>query len=128
MEFRTGDVLALPLSTAFRKAPVSAVPMSTVGFGTAWLTFLPFSGRRVPSRKPRASAELRTARVQQFYLWFDHAYPGWASSPPGRVAYRYLPASVKRFPAMKKALMEQAGLEACATSFWRGIIALHPLV
>lgn len=70
---------------------------------------------------------------KQFYdLWFDHAVPRLGRLAAGdEEAYRYLPASVKRFPDPDTlaGLMQQAGLRNARYEILAGgIIALHHAV
>jgi demethylmenaquinone methyltransferase/2-methoxy-6-polyprenyl-1,4-benzoquinol methylase len=67
---------------------------------------------------------------KQFYgLWFDHAVPVLGRLAAGdESAYRYLPASVKRFPDPDelKLLMRDAGLQNVRYQLLAGgIIAVH---
>ena len=67
--------------------------------------------------------------VSVFYrLWFDGLVPLLGKLLPGGSAYKYLPASVRRFPGPEElaARMEQAGFGAASFRlFGGGIVALH---
>jgi demethylmenaquinone methyltransferase/2-methoxy-6-polyprenyl-1,4-benzoquinol methylase len=140
VEFRTGDVLALPFPdghSADAPGGPAGFDVCTVGFGIRNVADIPraFSEmRRVCRPGGRVVClEITQARIpvfKQFYrLWFDHAVP-WLGKFAARdeSAYRYLPASVKRFPGPDelKALMEQAGLRNVRYELLAGgLIALH---
>jgi demethylmenaquinone methyltransferase/2-methoxy-6-polyprenyl-1,4-benzoquinol methylase len=140
VEFRTGDVLALPFADgqAVTGGPEAVgFDACTVGFGI----------RNVPD-VVRAFSEMRrvcrpggkvvcleitqpTIPVfKQFYkVWFDHAVPLLGRMVTrDKTAYRYLPASVRRFPRPEelKAQMEEAGLKNVRYEILAGgIIAVH---
>ncbi len=109
----------------------------TVGFGIRNVADIPraFSEMRRVCRPGGRVVflEITQARIpvfKQFYrLWFDHAVPRLGKLAAGdESAYRYLPASVKRFPDPDelKELMEQAGLRNVRYELLAGgIIALH---
>lgn len=130
VEFMLGDVLDLPF-------PDGGFDACTVGFGIRNVADIPRAFRemrRVCRPGGRVVClEITQPRIpvfKQFYgLWFDHAVPRLgrlaASDEP---AYRYLPASVKRFPGPDelKRLMEEAGLRNVRFEILAGgIIALH---
>ncbi|OFW61580.1 MAG: hypothetical protein A2133_10590 [Actinobacteria bacterium RBG_16_64_13] len=135
VEFRTGDVLDLPLPSGGE--PGAGFDACTAGFGIRNVTDIEkaFSEmRRVcrPGGKV-VCLEITQARIpvfKQFYdLWFNHAVPrlGRLAARDGS-AYSYLPASVRRFPdpAELKRLMENAGLVNVRYEILAGgIIALH---
>jgi demethylmenaquinone methyltransferase/2-methoxy-6-polyprenyl-1,4-benzoquinol methylase len=133
VEFRAGDALALP----FPDGGAQGFDACTVGFGI----------RNVPDIT-RAFGEMRRVcrpggRVvcleitqpsipvfKQFYeLWFGRAVPRLGKLAAGNeAAYRYLPASVRRFPDPEKlkGLMEDAGLRNVRYEILAGgIIAVH---
>jgi len=130
VEFMSGDVLDLPF-------PDGGFDACTVGFGIRNVADIPRAFgemRRVCRSGGRVVClEITQARIpvfKQFYdLWFDHAVPRLGKLAAGdESAYRYLPASVKRFPGPDelKRLMEQAGLRNVRYEILAGgIIALH---
>ena len=140
VEFRTGDVLALP----FPDGRSGSAGSATVGFDACTVGF---GIRNVPD-VIRAFSEMRrvchlggkvvcleitrpTVPVfKQFYkLWFDLAVPLLGRTVSGhKTAYGYLPASVKRFPEPEelKAQMEEAGLKNVRYEILAGgIVAVH---
>ena len=149
VEFRTGDVLALPFpdggeSGTAPGGPTGAASDGAVGFDACTVGF----GIRNVADITGAFAEMRrvcrpggqvvcleitqpTIPVfKQFYeLWFGRAVPrlGKLAARNG-AAYSYLPASVRRFPDPDtlKGLMEDAGLRNVRYEILAGgIIALH---
>ncbi len=130
VEFRLGDVLDLPFG-------VGEFDACTVGFGIRNVADIPRAFeemRRVCRPGGRVVClEITQACIpvfKQFYtLWFDHAVPHLGRlAARDEAAYRYLPASVKRFPGPDelKRLMEQAGLRNVRYEILAGgIIALH---
>jgi demethylmenaquinone methyltransferase/2-methoxy-6-polyprenyl-1,4-benzoquinol methylase len=123
-----GDLLELPFGDGSFDA-------ATVGFGVRNVADL-----------PRALAELRrtlgsggrvaileitrpSGALAPFYrLWFDGIVPLLGKVLPGGSAYRYLPASVRRFPGPDELaeLMRGAGFaEVRHSLFGGGIVALH---
>lgn len=130
VEFRTGDLLSLPFTNGVFDA-------CTVGFGVRNVADIPLAFsemRRVCRPGGRVVClEITQARIpvfKQFYnLWFDHAVPRLGRlAARDESAYRYLPASVKRFPGPDelKTLMEQAGLKNVRYEILAGgIIAIH---
>lgn len=145
VEFRTGDVLALPFPGG-GSVPAAARPAHygfdacTVGFGIRNVCDIVQAFRemrRVCRPGGRVVClEITQARIpvfKQFYgLWFDHAVPrlGKLAAHDGS-AYQYLPASVKRFPDPEdlKTMMEDAGLRNVRYEILAGgIIALHHAV
>jgi len=154
VEFRTGDVLALPFPDAARGAEgdvdgaadagghargrvAEGFDACTVGFGIRNVPDVvrAFSEmRRVcrPGGKV-VCLEITQPRIpvfKQFYqLWFDRAVPLLGRLVAGdNAAYSYLPASVKRFPDPEelKARMEESGLKNVRYEILAGgIIAVH---
>ncbi len=123
-----GDLLALPFDDGGFDA-------ATVGFGVRNVGDLPRALaelRRVLRPDGRlAILEITTPHglLAPFYrLWFDRVVPLLGGLLRGGEAYRYLPASVRRFPAPDElaGLMRDAGF---ADVRWRafagGIVALH---
>jgi demethylmenaquinone methyltransferase/2-methoxy-6-polyprenyl-1,4-benzoquinol methylase len=123
-----GDLLALPFAAGSFDA-------ATVGFGV-----------RNVSDLERALAELRRvlrpggrvaileitrprgALRPFFALWFDRVVPALGRLVPGGAAYRYLPASVARFPGAEElaGLLARAGFAGVEFRLLAGsIIALH---
>ena len=130
VDFRAGDVLDLPFADGEFDA-------CTVGFGIRNVPDITraFSEmRRVCRPGGRVVClEITQPRIpvfKQFYsLWFNHAVPQLGRlAARDESAYRYLPASVKRFPAPEvlKSMMEAAGLKNVRYQLLAGgIIALH---
>jgi len=140
VEFMKADVLALPFPDGSSPGPAR----KPVGFDACTVGF----GMRNVSDVERAFAEMRRVcrpggkvvcleitqpRIpvfREFYrFWFDHAVP-WLGRIAARdeAAYRYLPASVRRFPDPDelKAIMERAGLKNVRYEILAGgIIAIH---
>jgi demethylmenaquinone methyltransferase/2-methoxy-6-polyprenyl-1,4-benzoquinol methylase len=156
VEFRTGDVLDLPFPDgadgvgggkhvgAAAAAGRAAAPSRAAGFDACTVGF---GIRNVPEITKAFSEMRRVCRpggrvvcleitqpsipvFKQFYeVWFDHAVPRLGKlAAKDEAAYRYLPASVKRFPDPEKlkGLMEDAGLRNVRYEILAGgIIALH---
>ncbi|MCE5254029.1 MAG: bifunctional demethylmenaquinone methyltransferase/2-methoxy-6-polyprenyl-1,4-benzoquinol methylase UbiE [Actinomycetia bacterium] len=134
VEFRTGDVLDLPFPDGGANRGFDAC---AVGFGIRNVMDIPraFSEmRRVCRPGGRVVClEITQAHIpvfKQFYdLWLDHAVPWLGRLAAGdEPAYRYLPASVKRFPGPDelKRLMEEAGLRNVRYEILAGgIVAVH---
>jgi demethylmenaquinone methyltransferase/2-methoxy-6-polyprenyl-1,4-benzoquinol methylase len=130
VEFMLGDVLELPFSDGEFDA-------CTVGFGirnVADITRAFAEMRRVCRPAGRVVClEITQPHIpvfKQFYkLWFDLAVPRLGRiAARDEEAYRYLPASVKRFPPPDELvrLMEEAGLKNVHYELLAGgIIALH---
>jgi demethylmenaquinone methyltransferase / 2-methoxy-6-polyprenyl-1,4-benzoquinol methylase len=130
VDFRLADVLALPFADGEFDA-------CTVGFGirnVADITRAFGEMRRVCRAGGRVVClEITQPRIpvfKQFYrFWFDHAVPRLGGLVArDQPAYRYLPASVKRFPDPDelKRMMEAAGLLNVRYQLLAGgIIALH---
>ncbi len=130
VEFMRGDVLDLPF-------PDGGFDACTAGFGirnVADITRAFGEMRRVCRPGGRVVClEITQPRIpvfKQFYkVWFDLAVPRLGKlAARDEEAYRYLPASVKRFPAPDelKRLMEEAGLSSVHYELLAGgIIALH---
>ena len=150
VEFMQGDVLELPFpdggpaASASSGSPGSRTGRGPAGFDACTVGF----GIRNVADITRAFGEMRRVcrpggRVvcleitqphipvfKQFYkVWFDFAVPRLGKlAARDEEAYRYLPASVKRFPAPDelKRLMEEAGLKSVHYELLAGgIIALH---
>jgi demethylmenaquinone methyltransferase / 2-methoxy-6-polyprenyl-1,4-benzoquinol methylase len=68
-------------------------------------------------------------RMRHFYaLWFDRIVPLLGRILPGGAAYKYLPASVRRFPAadeLAERLRARGFADVRYRSFAGGIVALH---
>jgi demethylmenaquinone methyltransferase/2-methoxy-6-polyprenyl-1,4-benzoquinol methylase len=128
IEFVQADALALPFADdAFDGATVAfgIRNVSDLDAGIAEMVRVVRPGGRV------VILEITTPRhLRRFYrLWFDRAVP-FLGTLLGRdgAAYRYLPASVKRFPepARLAAAMSDAGLDDIRWQlFAGGIVALH---
>jgi demethylmenaquinone methyltransferase / 2-methoxy-6-polyprenyl-1,4-benzoquinol methylase len=123
-----GDVLALPFEDA-------AFDAATVGFGIRNVADVELALREL-GRVLRPGGRLAVLEITQprgalavFYsFWFDRVVPLLGRLLPGGAAYRYLPASVKRFPpaAELAALMRSAGFEDVRFRLLGGsIVALH---
>lgn len=140
VEFVKGDVLDLPFPDGATPGPQGGpvgFDACTVGFGVRNVCDVgqAFAEmRRVcrPGGKV-VCLEITQPRIpvfRGFYrLWFDHAVP-WLGRIAARdeAAYRYLPASVQRFPDPDKlkVIMEQAGLKNVRYEILAGgIIAIH---
>jgi len=154
VEFLLGDVLDLPFPDGavggsragggFEGAEGTEGPQVEAGFDACTVGF----GIRNVSDIVGAFGEMRRVcrpggRVvcleitqpripvfKQFYdVWFGHAVPRLGKLAAGdESAYRYLPASVRRFPGPEelRGLMEQAGLRNVRYEILAGgIIALH---
>jgi len=128
LEWVRADLLALPFGDASFDAAM-------VGFGVRNVENLETALRelrRVLRPGGRlAILEITTPRgaLAPFYrVWFDRCVPLFGRLLPGGAAYRYLPASVRRFPG-PEALAEL--LRACGFAgvrfrlFAGGIVALH---
>ncbi len=130
VDFRLADVLALPFADGEFDA-------CTVGFGIRNVSEIvrAFSEMRRVCRPGGRVVCLEITQphipvFKQFYkVWFDFAVPRLGKlAARDEEAYRYLPASVKRFPAPDelKRLMEEAGLKSVHYELLAGgIIALH---
>jgi demethylmenaquinone methyltransferase / 2-methoxy-6-polyprenyl-1,4-benzoquinol methylase len=142
VEFRTGDVLDLAFADGAAVGADGAdgavgFDACTVGFGIRNVTDITraFSEmKRVCRPGGRVVClEITQARIpvfKQFYnLWFNHAVPRLGKLAAGdESAYRYLPASVQRFPDPDELVgrMEDAGLRNARYEILAGgIIALH---
>jgi demethylmenaquinone methyltransferase/2-methoxy-6-polyprenyl-1,4-benzoquinol methylase len=123
-----GDVLALPFEDA-------AFDAATVGFGIRNVADVELALREL-GRVLRPGGRLAVLEITQprgalavFYsFWFDRLVPLLGRLLPGGAAYRYLPASVKRFPSAAElaALMGRAGFEDVRFRLLGGsIVALH---
>lgn len=152
VEFRAGDVLDLPFpdgsaagvaadgtGAAAARAP-AGFDACTVGFGIRNVNDITQAFREMrrvcrPGGKV-VCLEITQARIpvfKQFYgFWFNHAVPRLGKLAAGdESAYRYLPASVRRFPdpVELKDMMEDAGLRNARHEILAGgIIALHHAV
>jgi demethylmenaquinone methyltransferase/2-methoxy-6-polyprenyl-1,4-benzoquinol methylase len=128
IEWVSGDLLALP----FRDGSFDA---ATVGFGVRNLADLEL-GLRELRRVLRPGGQLAILEITRprgvlkpFYsLWFDRFVPLAGRILPGGAAYRYLPASVKRFPVAEELadLLRAAGFDEVRFRFLAGsIVAVH---
>ena len=139
VEFRIGDVLDLPFSDGGSGEAGEPVGFDacTVGFGIRNVPDIAQAFRemrRVCRPGGRVVClEITQARIpvfKQFYdLWFGYAVPRLGRiAARNESAYRYLPASVRRFPTPQelRGLMEEAGLRNVRYEILAGgIIALH---
>jgi demethylmenaquinone methyltransferase/2-methoxy-6-polyprenyl-1,4-benzoquinol methylase len=128
LEWVEGDALALPFEDGSFDA-------ATVGFGVRNLDDLE-AGLRELRRVLRPGGRLGVLEITRprgplkaFYsLWFDRVVPLLGRVLPGGAAYRYLPASVRRFPppAELVRLLESVGFaDVRYRTFAGGIVALH---
>jgi demethylmenaquinone methyltransferase / 2-methoxy-6-polyprenyl-1,4-benzoquinol methylase len=128
IEWLQGDVLALPFEDASFDA-------ATVGFGIRNVDDLE-AGLRELRRVLRpggrlAILEITTPRglLAPFYrVWFDRVVPLIGRVLPGGAAYRYLPASVRRFPSPEELAARLAAngfAEVRFRLFAGSIVALH---
>jgi demethylmenaquinone methyltransferase/2-methoxy-6-polyprenyl-1,4-benzoquinol methylase len=128
IEWVRGDALALPFEAGSFDA-------ATVGFGVRNVADLAVALRelrRVLRRGGRVAVlEITRPRgllVPFYRLWFDVLIPLAGRVLPGGVAYRYLPASVRRFPGPEELAAElaRAGFEDIRYRLLAGgIVALH---
>jgi demethylmenaquinone methyltransferase / 2-methoxy-6-polyprenyl-1,4-benzoquinol methylase len=128
IEFVHGDMLELPFDAG-------SFDSATVGFGVRNVEDLT-AGIRELRRVLRPGGRLGIleittprGRLAPFYrVWFDRVVPLLGKALPGGSAYRYLPASVRRFPdpdALAQ-LLEQHGFgDVRYRTFAGGIVALH---
>src|SRR5918995_3844284 len=99
IEWVQGDALALPFGDGEFDA-------ATVGFGVRNLADLE-GGLREAARVLRPGGKIAVLEITRprgvlrpfFRLWFDVLVPLAGKALPGGVAYAYLPASVRAFPA-----------------------------
>jgi demethylmenaquinone methyltransferase/2-methoxy-6-polyprenyl-1,4-benzoquinol methylase len=128
VEWVEGDLLAL----SYQDASFDA---ATVGFGVRNVADLPgalaeLARVLVPGGRV-GILEITTPRgpLAVFYrLWFDRVVPLLGKLFEGGAAYRYLPASVRRFPGPEElaALLRTAGFDDVGYRlFAGGIVALH---
>jgi demethylmenaquinone methyltransferase/2-methoxy-6-polyprenyl-1,4-benzoquinol methylase len=129
IEWVQGDALALPFAD-------DSFDAATVGFGVRNVDDLDAclrELRRVLRPGGRLGIlEITTPRgvLAPFYrVWFDRVVPLVGRLlPGGRVAYAYLPASVRRFPQPEELAEQLRGAGFAAVRFRRfagGIVALH---
>jgi demethylmenaquinone methyltransferase/2-methoxy-6-polyprenyl-1,4-benzoquinol methylase len=122
------DMLALPF-------PDESFDAATVGFGVRNLAELE-PGLRELRRVLRPGGRLAVLEITSprgilrpfFTLWFDRLVPLAGRLLPGGGAYRYLPASVRRFPRAEELaeLMQSAGFSDVGFRLLAGsIVALH---
>jgi demethylmenaquinone methyltransferase/2-methoxy-6-polyprenyl-1,4-benzoquinol methylase len=128
LDWVRGDLLELPF-------PDASFDAATIGFGIRNVEDVEL-GLRELRRVLREGGRLGILEITQprgvlapFYrLWFDGIVPLLGRLLPGGSAYRYLPASVRRFarPEELSALMRTAGLaDVRYELFAGGIVALH---
>ena len=122
------DLLALPFDDATFDA-------ATIGFGIRNLSELD-PGLQELRRVLRPGGRLAVLEITRprgiarpfFSLWFDRLVPAAGKLLPGGAAYRYLPASVRRFPPAEElaAKIERAGFSGVEYRLLAGsIVALH---
>ena len=126
--FQAADALALPFDDdAFDGATVAfgARNLSDLDRGLAEMARVVRPGGRVVVLEITTPRRLRALHG----LWFDRVVPRLGGLIGGdRAAYRYLPASAKRFPSPPElaTLMTKAGLvDVSWRGFMGGIVALH---
>ena len=126
-----GDALSLPFDEA-------AFDAATVGFGVRNVSDLDQALREL-ARVLAVGGRLGILEITQptgapapFYrLWFERIVPVLGRPFSGGSAYKYLPASVRRFPGKDDlaAMIEAAGFGSVAyRTFAGGIVALHTAV
>ncbi len=126
--FTQADALALPFETdAYDAATVAfgARNLSDLDAGIREMARVVRPGGRVVILEITTPRRLRTLHA----IWFDRVVPRLGGLISGdRAAYRYLPASAKRFPdpPALATMMREAGLERVEyRTFMGGIVALH---
>lgn len=126
--FEQADALALPFTDdTFDAATVAfgARNWSDLERGLAEMARVVRPGGRVVVLDITTPRRLRALHA----IWFDRVVPRMGALVAGdRAAYRYLPASAKRFPAPSELArsMAHAGLREVAwRTFMGGIVALH---
>jgi demethylmenaquinone methyltransferase/2-methoxy-6-polyprenyl-1,4-benzoquinol methylase len=128
IEWVRGDLLELPF-------PDGSFDAATVGFGVRNLADLEL-GLRELRRVLRPGGRLAILEITRprgplrpfFSLWFDRLVPLAGSLLPGGGAYRYLPASVRRFPVAEELadLLRTVGFDDVRVRFLAGsIVAVH---
>jgi len=128
VEWIEGDVLALPFADGSFDA-------ATIGFGIRNVADLEL-GLRELHRVLRPGGRVAVLEITRprgplaplLSLWFDHVVPRLGRLAGGGEAYRYLPASVARFPPAEELaeLLTQVGFADVSTRLLAcSIVSLH---